>query len=160
MTRCLAPDCRMGGVGCDNMTVIVVCLLQGGDYDKLCAKCGRRSAAGNRSSAGSNSKLNRTVENSEEDGDEWYDCCEDEPLPSSCGHEETVNATTEETVTQKSDTVAELVLADQGSDDENTHIPADNSGTDCNGVQPSCDNDDDMDGSNSADNQSSRSTTV
>ncbi|RXG71562.1 putative protein phosphatase 2C T23F11.1 [Armadillidium vulgare] len=25
MTRCLAPDCQMGGLGCDNMTVVLVC---------------------------------------------------------------------------------------------------------------------------------------
>jgi protein phosphatase 2C family protein 2/3 len=24
MTRCLAPDSQMGGLGCDNMTVIIV----------------------------------------------------------------------------------------------------------------------------------------
>lgn len=27
MMRCLAPDCQMAGLGCDNMTVIIVCLL-------------------------------------------------------------------------------------------------------------------------------------
>jgi len=112
MTRCLAPDCRMGGVGCDNMTVIVVCLLQGGDYDELCARCGRHSTTGNSSKSlaanTSNNKFNRTIETSEEDGDEWYDCCEDEPPESCSGHEgmETINTTTQETVkvTQESDT--------------------------------------------------------
>lgn len=40
MTRCLAPDCQMGGLGCDNMTVILVCFLHDGDnYDKLAEKC-------------------------------------------------------------------------------------------------------------------------
>ncbi|XP_033646346.1 probable protein phosphatase 2C T23F11.1 [Asterias rubens] len=39
MTRCLAPDCQMGGLGCDNMTVVLVCLLQGGTYADLAARC-------------------------------------------------------------------------------------------------------------------------
>jgi len=32
MTRCLSPDCQMGGLGCDNMTCVLVCLLQGKPY--------------------------------------------------------------------------------------------------------------------------------
>jgi len=36
MTSCLAPDCQMGGLGCDNMTVVLVCFLHGGTYDELC----------------------------------------------------------------------------------------------------------------------------
>ena len=40
MTRCLAPDCQMGGLGCDNMTVILVCFLHNGEtYDMLAEKC-------------------------------------------------------------------------------------------------------------------------
>jgi len=44
MTRCLAPDCQMGGLGCDNMTVILVCFLHAannmpGDYADLCQRC-------------------------------------------------------------------------------------------------------------------------
>jgi hypothetical protein len=40
MTRCLAPDCQMGGLGCDNMTVVLVCFLQPpGDYSELCRRC-------------------------------------------------------------------------------------------------------------------------
>lgn len=41
MMRCLAPDCQMGGLGCDNMTVIIVCFLLGGSYDDLKRKCSR-----------------------------------------------------------------------------------------------------------------------
>lgn len=41
MTRCLAPDCQMGGLGCDNMTVVLVCLLQGETYEELANKCSR-----------------------------------------------------------------------------------------------------------------------
>jgi protein phosphatase 2C family protein 2/3 len=46
MTRCLAPDCEMGGLGCDNMTVIIVCFLMGGTYDDLVKRCSRPSPAG------------------------------------------------------------------------------------------------------------------
>ena len=46
MTRCLAPDCQMGGLGCDNMTVVLVCFLHPvnnvpGDYADLCQRCSR-----------------------------------------------------------------------------------------------------------------------
>ena len=34
MTRCLATDCSMGGLGCDNMTVILVCFLHQQPYSK------------------------------------------------------------------------------------------------------------------------------
>ncbi|BFZ15105.1 hypothetical protein BsWGS_18143 [Bradybaena similaris] len=46
MNRCLAPDCQAGGLGCDNMTVILVCFLHGGTYDDLARKCARPSRAG------------------------------------------------------------------------------------------------------------------
>jgi len=46
MTRCLAPDCQAGGLGCDNMTVVLVCFLNGGSYDDLVRKCSRPSRAG------------------------------------------------------------------------------------------------------------------
>jgi len=36
MTRCLAPGCSMGGLGCDNMTVILVCFLNGMGYQDYC----------------------------------------------------------------------------------------------------------------------------
>ncbi len=35
MTRCLAPDCQMGGLGCDNMTVVLVCILNGDKSIKI-----------------------------------------------------------------------------------------------------------------------------
>ena len=47
MTRCLAPDCQMGGLGCDNMTVIIVCFLHGGTYQDLMERCARPASAGN-----------------------------------------------------------------------------------------------------------------
>jgi protein phosphatase 2C family protein 2/3 len=39
MTRCLAPGCQMGGLGCDNMTVILVCFVNGMTYEDYCVKC-------------------------------------------------------------------------------------------------------------------------
>ena len=41
MMTCLAPDCVMAGLGCDNMTVVIIGLLQGESYKQLSAKCGR-----------------------------------------------------------------------------------------------------------------------
>jgi len=39
MTHCLAPDCQMGGLGGDNMTVVLVCFLHNSkSYDDLVAK--------------------------------------------------------------------------------------------------------------------------
>ncbi|KAK9878798.1 hypothetical protein WA026_003636 [Henosepilachna vigintioctopunctata] len=35
MMRCLAPDLQMAGLGCDNMTVVLVTLLHGTDYGQL-----------------------------------------------------------------------------------------------------------------------------
>ena len=39
MMRCLANDCSMGGLGCDNMTVILICFLNDQPYQKLVDKC-------------------------------------------------------------------------------------------------------------------------
>ena len=47
MTRCLAPDCQMGGLGCDNMTVIIVCFLHGGTYQDLMERCARPAVTNN-----------------------------------------------------------------------------------------------------------------
>lgn len=35
MMRCLAPDCQMGGLGCDNMTVVLICLLHSGSWREV-----------------------------------------------------------------------------------------------------------------------------
>lgn len=34
MMRCLANDCSMGGLGCDNMTVILICFVHNQPYQK------------------------------------------------------------------------------------------------------------------------------
>ncbi|KAI0228535.1 putative protein phosphatase 2C T23F11.1 [Lamellibrachia satsuma] len=41
MMRCLAPDCQMGGLGCDNMTVVLVCFLHANTYENLANMCTR-----------------------------------------------------------------------------------------------------------------------
>lgn len=42
MTRCLAPDCQMGGLGCDNMTVILICILQSGSWKEVILDIGEQ----------------------------------------------------------------------------------------------------------------------
>merc|ERR1719318_1356131 len=39
MTRCLATNNNMGGLGCDNMTVVLVCFLHNKPYQHLVDKC-------------------------------------------------------------------------------------------------------------------------
>ena len=39
MDRCLSPDCQMGGLGCDNMTCVLICLLHDKPYQHLVEKC-------------------------------------------------------------------------------------------------------------------------
>ncbi|KAF8357882.1 ppm-2, partial [Pristionchus pacificus] len=39
LSRCLAPDCQMGGLGCDNMTAVLVLLAHGNPIEELIAKC-------------------------------------------------------------------------------------------------------------------------
>lgn len=39
MTCCLAPDCQMGGLGGDNMTVVLVCFLHNKSYQDLITRC-------------------------------------------------------------------------------------------------------------------------
>jgi len=46
MTRCLAPNCQMGGLGCDNMTVVLCLLLHGEPYSALAAKCSKNVSNG------------------------------------------------------------------------------------------------------------------
>ena len=46
MTRCLATDCHNSGLGCDNMTVLIVCLLQGRPMAHLSERCRLVSLAG------------------------------------------------------------------------------------------------------------------
>ncbi|ODM96802.1 putative protein phosphatase 2C T23F11.1 [Orchesella cincta] len=38
MSACIAPDSHMGGLGCDNMTVVLVCFLHGKSWEQYCSK--------------------------------------------------------------------------------------------------------------------------
>lgn len=46
MMRCLAPDCHTNGLGCDNMTVVLVCLLHGKPLSDLQRRCNRPCPSG------------------------------------------------------------------------------------------------------------------
>lgn len=41
LSRCLAPDCQMGGLGCDNMTVVLVCFTHGEGQESVAKHCSR-----------------------------------------------------------------------------------------------------------------------
>jgi hypothetical protein len=41
LDRCLAPDCELSGLGCDNMTVILVCMLQNDSPDEYLQRLAR-----------------------------------------------------------------------------------------------------------------------
>jgi serine/threonine protein phosphatase PrpC len=41
MMKCLTPKGSCTSKGCDNMTVVIVGLLQGGTYEELSSKCAR-----------------------------------------------------------------------------------------------------------------------
>ncbi|KAF2344926.1 PPM-type phosphatase domain [Trinorchestia longiramus] len=41
INRALAPDCQMGGLGCDNMTVLLVCCTQDITWKQFTEKCAR-----------------------------------------------------------------------------------------------------------------------
>lgn len=41
MTRCLAPNGQMGGLGCDNMTVVIVCFLGERTWKELQTQCSK-----------------------------------------------------------------------------------------------------------------------
>ncbi|BHF72119.1 hypothetical protein SprV_0401518300 [Sparganum proliferum] len=46
MMHCLAPTCSANGLGCDNMTVLLICLLNGGSYSDFQQRCLRPCPAG------------------------------------------------------------------------------------------------------------------
>jgi len=39
MDRCLSPDCQVGAVGCDNMTVVLLCFLHDKPWSALVERC-------------------------------------------------------------------------------------------------------------------------
>ena len=102
MTRCLAPDCRMGGVGCDNMTVIIVCLLQGEDYSELSNKCAHLSTSANGSFVRERSVIKAL--DVDEDTDEWYDCTDELlTVPAGNGTSKTAEVVKQEELREEED---------------------------------------------------------
>ena len=67
MTRCLAPDCQMGGLGCDNMTVVLICFLNGEPYEKLAERCSL--ATNNNNNENNQQQQLRRNENNDNDDD-------------------------------------------------------------------------------------------
>ncbi|XP_053660182.1 probable protein phosphatase 2C T23F11.1 [Anopheles marshallii] len=67
MMRCLAPDCQMGGIGGDNMTVIVVCFLHGQPYEELVNRCKEAIAKRQARSKKRRSHSNRSHESEAEE---------------------------------------------------------------------------------------------
>lgn len=53
MTRCLAPNGQMGGLGCDNMTVVIVCFLGDGTWNDLQIQCSKNAAPKSKSPSSS-----------------------------------------------------------------------------------------------------------
>ena len=51
MNHCLAPDCQMGGLGGDNMTVVLVCFLHNKPYADLVQRCATSTATANTNSS-------------------------------------------------------------------------------------------------------------
>jgi len=76
MTRCLATDNNMGGLGCDNMTVVLVCFLHNNPYQRLVDKCcqlveSREAKLGSgATNAGLSRKHNKVAEDDETTSDD------------------------------------------------------------------------------------------
>ncbi|XP_055841418.1 probable protein phosphatase 2C T23F11.1 [Episyrphus balteatus] len=54
MTHCLAPDCQMGGLGGDNMTVVLVCFLHNKSYEDLIERCASSTSTANNTNTATN----------------------------------------------------------------------------------------------------------
>ena len=78
MTRCLAPGCQMGGLGCDNMTVILICFVNGKPYEELAAKCKLPPARVNSNGTNSSSSRSSSSCSRHNDSDASMD---EEPFP-------------------------------------------------------------------------------
>lgn len=121
MTRCLAPDCQMGGIGGDNMTVIIVCFLHGRPYEDLVNKCKEQVAEMNRkmeamfidndsSSPASSSKDFATAAAANED----------EPSPATSPEQSPKAATTTTTTTTTNSSSSEKTKSKAESSEDDT----------------------------------------
>lgn len=66
MTRCLAPGCQMGGLGCDNMTVILIAFINGKSYEELAVRCSTVPCVRNGGSSNSTSNGDEDAIDSED----------------------------------------------------------------------------------------------
>ncbi|KAK9761821.1 Protein phosphatase 2C 2 [Basidiobolus ranarum] len=48
MSKCLAPNCELGGIGCDNMTVVIVGILDGKSEEEWFEWVAQRASSGSR----------------------------------------------------------------------------------------------------------------
>lgn len=69
MNHCLAPDCQMGGLGGDNMTVVLVCLLHDRPYRDLIARCRNSNKESHEQQDASKAKENKSEAEADADGE-------------------------------------------------------------------------------------------
>ncbi|XP_017779249.1 PREDICTED: probable protein phosphatase 2C T23F11.1 [Nicrophorus vespilloides] len=69
MMKCLAPDCQMAGLGCDNMTVVIVGLMHGKTFEELSARCAVPAEVEENEDTNCIDQVNESEENTSEDED-------------------------------------------------------------------------------------------
>lgn len=69
MTHCLAPDCQMGGLGGDNMTVVLVCFLHNKPYADLVQRCATSTISANTNTSIPATQSSSSPEDEEEEID-------------------------------------------------------------------------------------------
>ena len=67
LSRCLASDFMVTGVGCDNMTVVLVCLTPAGSYAALAERCARPPLADGEEADGDEERDEEEEEEEEEE---------------------------------------------------------------------------------------------
>lgn len=65
MTHCLAPDCQMGGLGGDNMTVVLVCFLHNKTYEDLIERCASSISTSNNTNNTNNTNNSNNTNDTE-----------------------------------------------------------------------------------------------
>ncbi|XP_049287242.1 probable protein phosphatase 2C T23F11.1 [Anopheles funestus] len=125
MMRCLAPDCQMGGIGGDNMTVIVVCFLHGQPYEELINRCKEAIAKRQARSKKRRSHSNRSHES---EAEEHTVRSHSSVTPASEGTGKAGNGRLEDdssgSESERSEEVQAPLLAAKSNGDEN--VPANN----------------------------------
>lgn len=81
MERCLAPDGQMGGLGGDNMTVVLVCFLHGKSYEDLVQKCASDKIIDDPPNNKSEPEKQLQQQQQQPDDDSTSECSSPEPEP-------------------------------------------------------------------------------